>query len=425
MINEIVKRNGETVPFDADKLVHWAKWAAVVGADWFSIVAAAYEKCTDKCTTKDLQNAMIKACIEKQDEAHLYMAGRLLIGDIYKEAFGGHDKIPTVKEMYHRMVNLGVWEDMGYSDEELDIAQTFINHKQDTKSIHSVINQAMTKYAISNIETGKILESPAFIWMRMSLGVCKNEHPSIKMQEVKAYYNDFAVGKINPPTPNVRNLGTPSRNYASCCVYKSGDDLDSLATGDHIAYKMTAASAGIGALLETRTKGDGVRNNVIKHGGKLPYFVMTESSVKANLQNGRGGAATAHIVCIDPEIETLLRLRHPTTPKNRKIEGIDYSFGFHPYLAKKAAKNEKWMLVSLKDCPELYNALYSGEEGVFESVYNEYEKGKGKRKYISARKLSNEFLRMEDETGRMYEHNTFEMNRHTPFKDTIYSSNLC
>lgn len=36
-----------------------------------------------------------------------------------------------------------------------------------------------------------------------------------------------------------------------------------------------------------------------------------------------------------------------------------------------------------------------------------------------------EFLRVQEETGRMYEHNTAEMNRHTPFKQSIYSSNLC
>ena len=29
------------------------------------------------------------------------------------------------------------------------------------------------------------------------------------------------------------------------------------------------------------------------------------------------------------------------------------------------------------------------------------------------------------ETGRIYLHRTDEMNRHTPFKDKIYSSNLC
>ena len=425
MINTIKKRDGTVVAFDADKLVHWAKWASVVGADWFSIVAAAYEKCSDGCTTKELQSAMIQACIDKEDESHLLMAGRLLIGDVYKEAFGGHDKIPTVKQMYHNMVSKGLWEDMGYTDEELNIAESIINHKQDLKSRHSVINQVVTKYALSNVETGQVLETPAFVWMRMSLGICKNEDASNKMKEVAAYYKDFSLGKINAPTPNIKNLGTPNKGYASCCIYKSGDSIDSLAAGDHIAYKMTAASAGIGAMIETRTKGDGVRGNTIKHSGKLPYYSAIESMVKANKQGSRGGSATTHINCLDPEIETLLRLRHPTTPKSKKIEGIDYSFGYHPYLVRKAAANEKWMLVSFKDAPEVYEAMYSGNEKAFEHAYDAYESSKKKRKCISARKLVNEFLRMEEETGRMYEHNPYEMNRHTPFLDPVYSSNLC
>ena len=81
------------------------------------------------------------------------------------------------------------------------------------------------------------------------------------------------------------------------------------------------------------------------------------------------------------------------------------------------------MLVSQKVAPELFKSLYSGKG--FRKAYAEYEAGNGKRKYVSARKLSIEFLRMQEETGRMYEHNIKEMNWHTPFKDPIYSSNLC
>jgi ribonucleoside-diphosphate reductase alpha chain len=277
---------------------------------------------------------------------------------------------------------------------------------------------------VSDIETGKVLESPQFTWMRMALGICKNVPAHKRMPSVFYHYMDLALGDTNAPTPNIRNLGTPKRSYASCCVFKSGDDIDSLGAGDHIAYIMTGASAGIGGYLETRTKGDGVRNNTIKHGGKFSYHRNIESNVHANLQGGRGGAATMHIKCIDPEIMMLLRLRHPTTPAKSKLGGIDYSFGYHPYLAEKAAKNEDWMLVSFKNAPELYEALHRGDDS-FVKLYNEYEAGKGKRKYIKARKLALEFLRMEEETGRMYEHNTYEMNRHTPFKDPIYSSNLC
>jgi len=425
-IKTIKKRDGTVVDFNPEKMLRWAEWAGVVGADWFAVMGDAYNNCPQDCTTTELQTAMIRACMDREDTPHLLMAGRLLIGEIYKNAFGGYDNIPTVKEMYKSMVVKGLWEEMGYTDEELDKCQHFINHNLDLRSIHSVVHQISTKYAIRDIEKGGIpLESPAFVWMRMALGVCATEPIETRIDEVAKYYNDFSLGKINAPTPNIVNLGTPKKTYASCCIFKVGDTSDSLAAGDHIAYKMTCASAGIGGYLETRSKGDGVRNNTIKHAGKLPYYRSTEAAVHANLQGGRGGAATVYFNCLDPEVFTLLRLRHPTTVAKSRIGGIDYCFSYHPLFAKKAASNEDWMLVSFQHGPELWKALYSGEEGVFEEAYEKYEASNGKRKYVKARKLALEFLRMQQETGRMYECNTYEMNRHTPFKDTIWSSNLC
>lgn len=423
-ILEITKRNGTVVPFDANKLTKWAEWASVVGADWFSIASDAYKKCPDKCTTEELQNAMILACCEKQDTAHMKMAGRLLMGNVYKEAFGGHENIPKLSYMYCTMIDRGLWEEMYYSIDDLIYLNSIIDHSKDLNSVHSVIHQITTKYAIKDIETGRVLESPAFVWMRMALGICKNEPKETRAEEVKKYYIALSEGMINTPTPNIVNLGTPKRNYASCAVFKSNDTADSLAAGDHIAYKMTCASAGIGGMLQTRSKGDGIRKNTIKHSGKIPYYKAIESAAHANMQGSRGGAVTMHYNCLDPEIETLLRLRHPTTPTKNRVGGIDYSFGYHPLLAEKAANNEQWMLVSYKACPELHDALYNNQIN-FKDVYDKYEKSSGRRKYVSARKLALEFLKMQEEIGREYEHNIFEMNHHTSFKDKIHSSNLC
>lgn len=420
----VTKRDGSIVPFDPEKLTRWAKWAGNIGVDWFGIVTSTYQKLPEQCTTQELQEAMIQACMDNEDTPHMLMAGRLLMGSVYKEAFGGHENIPGVAAMYWKMVQSGLWEDMGYDDFDLAYASLFINHERDLNSVHSVVHQITTKYAIKDVEKNIPLESPAFVWMRMALGVCKDEPKETRMQSVREYYEDFAEGRINAPTPNINNLGTLKRSYASCCVYKSNDELGSLAAGDHIATIMTAASAGIGGMLMTRAKGDGVRKNTIRHGGKLPYYNAQASVVNANLQGGRGGAETMHINALDPEIETLLRLRHPTTVASKAERRLDYSFGFHPLLAEKAAKNEKWMLVSYKVNPELWEAMYRAD-GSFEKLYEEHEKGSKRKKFIDARKLVLEFLRMQEETGRMYEHNTLEMNRHTPFIDTIYSSNLC
>lgn len=424
MISKIKKRDGTIVDFDVNKLTHWAEWASVVGADWFGVVADAYKKCPEECSTVDLQNAMIQACLDREDTPHLMMAGRLLMGSVYKDAFGGHEKIPTVASMYNEMVRQGLWEEMGYDVFDLNIAQSFINHNRDLSSVHSVVNQITTKYSIKDIEKNIALESPAFVWMRMALGVCKDEPKATRMESVKEYYEDYANSRINAPTPNINNLGTPKRSYASCCVYKSNDMLGSLAAGDHISNIMTAASAGIGGKIMCRSKGDGVRKNTIRHGGKLPYYNSQASAVNANLQGGRGGAETMHFTCLDPEVFDLLRLRHPTTVAVKSEKRLDYSFGYHPLLALKAARNEQWMLVSYKVNPALWEAMYKAD-GSFERLYEEHDKSSKRKKYVSARELVYEFLRMQEETGRMYEHNTLEMNRHSPFKDTIYSSNLC
>ena len=146
MLTEVVKSNGDKVKFDPSKLNKWGEWAGVYGVDWSRIVLEAVRKCYDGCTTKELQQAMIDACCEKEDEKYFKMAGRLLIGSIYKEVFGGHTKIPTLKDFYHSMTSRGLWDTLSYSDEELDIVGKAINHKKDMKTSYPELNQTKTKY---------------------------------------------------------------------------------------------------------------------------------------------------------------------------------------------------------------------------------------------------------------------------------------
>lgn len=79
MITKIKKRNGGIVDFDAHKLLKWAEWASVVGADWLNVAAEAYKKLPENPTTVELQDAMIKACLDVEDTPHLMMAGVMLL----------------------------------------------------------------------------------------------------------------------------------------------------------------------------------------------------------------------------------------------------------------------------------------------------------------------------------------------------------
>lgn len=426
MIRTIKKRDGALVDFDPDKLNQWGEWAAGIGVEWGSIVLEAVRKCYDGCTTQELHSALIAACVDRETTAHLKMAGRLYIGDIYKKAFGDWRSLPTVRGLYEVMSERGLWAKMDYTDEELDLCDTFINHELDLQATLTETKQVIDKYAIVDRVSKHVFESPQFVYIRMALGNMEKMPKDRRMHDVFMLYSKLSQKRINPPTPFTINLGTPKKQYASCCVITTNDTAASLAAADHIAYMMTCASAGIGSHLKTRSKGDKVRQGAIVHQGKLPYYKVQERVVAANLQSSRGGANTMHFNVLDPEIFDLLRLKNVQTVADKRIKDIDYSVGYNDEFARRVAKNESWMLVSYGDAPELYEAMYCGDQGKFLELYEFVELNDSiPKQIVSAREIALTFLREAVETGRLYEHNTGEMNRHTPFLQTIYSSNLC
>lgn len=425
-IRTVIKRNGKSEEFDAAKLNKWAAWAADLCVDWSSIALEAYRKCVDKCSTDDLHTAMISACVDKETEEHLIMAGKLFIGKVYKEAFGGAEFIPTVKDMYTRMVAEGLWAPMNYTDEEFEKMQTIIKHRRDETASYSETKQICDKYAIFDRVDKIFKETPQFVYMRMAMQLSEHRFKKSRMKDVEKFYNYLSMKKINPPSPNLINLGTPKKQYASCCVITTNDTAASLAAADHIAYMMTCASAGIGHHIKSRSAGDKVRHGMIVHQGKLPYYKVAQASVLANLQANRGGALTMHFNLLDPELEDLMKLKNVQTVTEKRIKDIDYSFGYNLTFVKKALMNDDWMLVSYADAPDLYEAMYDADESKFVELYEKVLKNKRiPKKFMKARDIATTVLSEAYGTGRMYEHNCAELNRHTPFKEKIYSSNLC
>lgn len=427
MINYITKRNGQRESFNPDKLNKWAEWASKLnGVEWASIALDAVKKCHDGCSTSDLQAAMIMACEDREDEAHLYMAGRLYAGDTYKVVFGSHTNIPTLKEMFYKMSILGYWANMNYSDEELDYLQNIIDHKKDLSYIYSQLKQIREKYAVIDQVSGKCYESPQFVYMRVAMASMNIQPRDRRIEDVVNVYKLLSDGHLNAPSPYMLHFGTMHKGFASCCVYVSDDNIPSIAAGDHIAYMMTCASAGIGGTMFTRSKGDPVRKGTIKHLGKLPYYRVIDKNVNANRQAGRGGAATIYYDVLDPELEDLLKLRNPTTIEEKKIKDIDYGLKYNFLFCRKVAKNEDWMLISYIHAPDLWKAAYLNNNELFETLYNQYaERPDVPKKFVSARQIAIEYLTQAFEVGRLYEFAIDNVNSHTPFKDPIYSSNLC
>lgn len=427
MLESIIKRDGHTEPFTPSKLNQWGEWAAQSlgdSVDWPSAVLETVSSMSTTATSRELQQQLIRTCLNFDTWSYNRMAGRLYATLIRKDLY--RNRRPTVLDLHRQLQQLGFMEMLDYSESEYAVIQEWIDHERDFEYAHYQLHTHLTKYAIADRVKGVYYESPQFIYMRMAMALSVDQPRERRMRDVQRFYEHLSKNRINAPTPNHVNLGTPLRGYASCCLYTVGDNARSIAVGNHIANTMTYMSAGIGAHINTRSINDPVRGGVIRHQGKLPYYRALVAEVKSNLQNGRGGACTTYFPIFDPEVDTLLRLKNPMSTEDKKIRGMDYSWGGNRFFARKVARNEDIFLFNVFTAPDLQAALYSGDEAKFEEIYERYAADENFPKtWVSARELlitaSNEW----NETGRVYEHNISEMNRHTPFKDTIYSSNLC
>ena len=427
MLELIIKRDGHVEPFTPYKLNQWGQWAAQTlgdAVDWPTAVLETVSTMSSTASSRELQQQLIRTCLNFDTWSYNRMAGRLYATLIRKDLY--RNQRPTVLSLQRKLQALGLMEVLDYSESEYAVIQEWINHERDFEYAHYQLHTHLTKYAIADRVQGVYYESPQFIYMRMAMALAVDQPRQRRMRDVQRFYEHLSKNRINAPTPNHVNLGTPLRGYASCCLYTVGDNARSIAVGNHIANTMTYMSAGIGAHLATRSLNDPVRGGVIRHQGKLPYYRALVAEVKSNLQNGRGGACTTYFPIFDPEVDTLLRLKNPMSTEDKKIRGMDYSWGGNRFFARKVAKNEDIFLFNCYTAPDLQAALYNGDETQFEEIYARYAADDSFPKtWVSARELlitaSNEW----NETGRIYEHNLSEMNRHTPFKDTIYSSNLC
>lgn len=426
MLKKIIKRDGRIEDFAPEKLNVWSQWAGKDLGDrinWSEVVLNTVKVAGETISSQDLQRLLIKQCVVHKKWGYSIMAGRLFNAIYRKELYDG--QIPTVKELHERLAKNKFMAKLNYNRDDYDQVEQMIDHSRDFNMAYFQVKQIRQKYALQNRVAKEVFETPQFVFMRMAMALAEDERAD-RLVHVKNWYDHFSFGRINAPTPNYTNLGTEHNGYSSCSLYTTDDTARSLAIGDHIAYTMTYMSSGIGGYIGCRSLGDPVRAGFTVHQGKLPYFASLGKAVKANLQGGRGGACTSYYTCFDPEVKTITMLQNPRTPEDKKNRDIHFAIMTNRLFAKKVARNEDIFVFNRFTCPELHELFFSDKQDMFEEKYNQYEKNPlFKKEYISAREICIQLMTQSHEVATLYELLIDEANRHTSYKEPIYSSNLC
>ncbi|MCZ2405146.1 MAG: hypothetical protein LC097_00180, partial [Burkholderiales bacterium] len=215
MLESIIKRDGHVEPFTPYKLNQWGQWAAQTlgdAVDWPSAVLETVSTMSSTATSRELQQQLIRTCLDFDTWSYNRMAGRLYATLIRKDLY--RNQRPTVLALHRKLQQLGFMEMLDYSESEYAVIQEWIDHERDFEYAHYQLHTHLTKYAIADRVQGVFYESPQFIYMRMAMALAVDQPRERRMQDVQRFYEYLSKNRINAPTPNHVNLGTPLRGYA-------------------------------------------------------------------------------------------------------------------------------------------------------------------------------------------------------------------
>ena len=431
MIKNVIKRDGRVEEFSAEKINSWIQWSekTVIPKDfnWSTIVLKTISTLPEQVTTKELQEALIRECLNQETWEGSRMAGRLYASALPKELYESR-KHPTIKELHVRLYEKGLIIDTSayFTNEEYDEINKMLVHRRDYTYSHYAIKQLIQKYSMQDRVLKQSYETPQFIYMRVAMQTYMNYRGSDRLSKLKSLYEDLSHQRINVPTPYFSYSLTVKPNTASCSVLTCGDEAESIGVLNTLAYTLTTAGAGVGAHMKTRSLGDGIRNGSVKHAGKVPYYRAFANVMRSSMQASRSGASTMHFPVFDPEVEILMGLKNPLSTLVNKVRESDYAISINKPFVKRMVTDKPFWLFSYKDNPELYEEFYHADSNKFDRHLEEFViQNPEKVVEVKASDLFSNGMNNRLSTGRLYVHFADTANKQTPYKDTIYSSNLC
>ena len=431
MIKNVIKRDGRVETFSDSKINNWIQWSEKTvnpkDFNWSTIVLRTISTLPDTVSTKELQEALIRECLNQDTWEGSRMAGRLYASALPKELYESR-KHPTIKELHVKLYEKGLIIDTSeyFTNEEYDEINKMLVHRRDYTYSHYAIKQLIQKYSMQDRVLKQSYETPQFIYMRVAMQTYMNYQGPDRLSKLKSLYEDLSYQRINVPTPYFSYSLTVKPNTASCSVLTCGDEAESIGVLNTLAYTLTTAGAGVGAHMKTRSLGDGIRNGSIKHAGKVPYYRAFANVMRSSMQASRSGASTMHFPVFDPEVEILMGLKNPLSTLVNRVRESDYAISINKPFVKRMVTDKSFWLFSYKDNPELYEEFYHADSNKFDKHLEEFVmQNPGKVTEVKASDLFSNGMNNRLSTGRLYVHFADTANKQTPYKDTIYSSNLC
>jgi ribonucleoside-diphosphate reductase alpha chain len=440
----VVKRNGNKEPLAIEKWQHQVAKVCngVADISQSMIEIKAQPHFYDGITTREIDGITLRAIVDLIDSDtnpdightnYQYVAGKQRLSMLRKDVYGSYVP-PHIYTIVKKNVELGLYTSdllIWYTEDDWNKMQEFIDHSKDEQYSYAAIEQLIEKYLVRNRATKEIYETPQVRYMIAAATVFHNEDKAHRLKYIKEYYNCASDGLFTLATPVLAGLGTLTKQFSSCVLIKSDDDLDSIFASGEMMAKYASKRAGIGLEIgRLRPLGSPIRGGEVMHTGMIPFLKKWYGDLRSCSQGGiRNASATIFYPIWHHQFDDLIVLKNNQGTDETRVRHMDYGVVLSAFFFKRFKNRENITFFDPNEVPDLYEAFYTNTPK-FEELYVKYEKRKDLRKKVMNAEdvFKGGILKERTDTGRIYLvfiDNVMNQGPFDPEYHTIYQSNLC
>lgn len=433
----VVKNSGATEPFDAEKANRVVEWACEnLDVSASEILMKAQIQMFDGVTTRAIHDTLIKAAsdlISVKNPDYQYAAARLLLFKIRKEAYGDFQPFDLFHQIYLNVGN-GKYDRHlldDYTRGEIDFLNDKIVHDRDFDYTYAAMRQYEDKYLVKNRVSGEIYESPQMALMLIAMGLLSQESKDKRLEKIVDLYENVSLMKVSLPTPIMAGVRTPTRQFSSCVLIESGDDINQIFNANMAQGKYAAQRAGIGLNFGMiRGQDAAIRGGEVKHAGTVPIVRMYQESLGWTSQGGvRKASANYFYPMWHWDFENLIVLKNNRGTESTRARHVDYGLQINKMLYARLQQGRDITLFHPNVADgKLYEYFFSNQKK-FEELYEKLEADPAvAKKTISATEAFSVAMQERSQTGRIYIQHVDHCNTNSPFNPElapVKQSNLC
>ena len=441
----VIKRNGTQEILTLEKwqtqVAKICKGIADVSQSMIEIKAQPHFY--DGISTREIDEITLRAIVDlidvesNPDVGHTnyqYVAGKQRLSMLRKDVYGTFVP-PNLFSIVKRNIDVGLYTPEllnWYSEDDWNKMDDMLDHDKDEEYGYAAIEQLIEKYLVRNRATKEIYETPQVRYIIAAATVFHKEEPnSARMRYIKEYYNAASDGLFTLATPVLAGLGTPTKQFSSCVLIRSDDDLDSIFASGEMMAKYASKRAGIGLEIgRLRPLGSPIRGGEIMHTGMIPFLKKWFGDLRSCSQGGiRNASATVFYPIWHHQFDDLIVLKNNQGTEETRVRHMDYGVVLSSFFWRRFKNKEDITFFDPNEVPDLYEAFYNNIK-LFEELYVKYEKQSGlRKKTMSAEEVfKSGILKERTDTGRIYLVFIDNVQNQGPFDPeyhTIYQSNLC